>query len=446
MKKPAPKMHWPGTLSESLPLRSLTSDDERLGVVCEFVNESDEEMVVKWVTCDGEALHERRVPAKSCHCECTFAGDAFVVSRHEEIVCWYRPSCVPGTHSIRIGGGEPPLVSLRREKKRTKKIEYDTCCVAGFEVEVDGRLRWSEASRAQLLRFYGDLSAAKEKLPLEAAKFLIKHRTRFVVNLVTRNDLTGCCYHSRFGGSWLRNNDLPMRFAGSIQIYCLANYCRDADDWGTGGILVHELAHAYHDKFLSEGHKNDLLQSRFQEARCLYQRVRCRPHYRLQRHYATTNAAEFFAELSTAFLATDANVDYNKWQPHNRHQLHHFDPQTTQLLTRCWLRADTLVGPKKKSSRCNFCFPWVVSPDHSLSSELSSEKQQRNTCVPCCLQRQKTTTPNFLSIQKSWWWIMSPCLFFRHCFLRLATTTKTRRRTKYTRSSSKSLNDILLPT
>ena len=31
-----------------------------------------------------------------------------------------------------------------------------------------------------------------------------------------------------------------------------------------------------------------------------------------RRHYATTNAAEFFAELSTAYLCDDADDDYNK--------------------------------------------------------------------------------------------------------------------------------------
>ena len=40
------------------------------------------------------------------------------------------------------------------------------------------------------------------------------------------------------------------------------------------------------------------------------------------RAYACENAMEYFAELSVAFLAgQDKEVEYNKWQPFNRHKL-----------------------------------------------------------------------------------------------------------------------------
>ena len=54
-----------------------------------------------------------------------------------------------------------------------------------------------------------------------------------------------------------------------------------------------------------------------------------------RRHYAATNAAEFFAELSTAYLCRD-DEDYNKWEPHNQRQLWQFDPETCKLLERVW--------------------------------------------------------------------------------------------------------------
>ena len=54
-----------------------------------------------------------------------------------------------------------------------------------------------------------------------------------------------------------------------------------------------------------------------------------------RRHYAATNAAEFFAELSTAYLCRD-DEDYNKWEPHNQKQLWQFDPDTCKLLERVW--------------------------------------------------------------------------------------------------------------
>ena len=54
-----------------------------------------------------------------------------------------------------------------------------------------------------------------------------------------------------------------------------------------------------------------------------------------RRHYAATNAAEFFAELSAAYLCRD-DEDYNKWEPHNQRQLWKFDPETCKLLERVW--------------------------------------------------------------------------------------------------------------
>ena len=50
-----------------------------------------------------------------------------------------------------------------------------------------------------------------------------------------------------------------------------------------------------------------------------------------RRHYATTSAAEFFAELSTAFLCDD-----NKWEPFTRAQLASRDLKTCAFLECVW--------------------------------------------------------------------------------------------------------------
>eukprot|EP00978_Attheya_sp_CCMP212_P020490 scaffold58726_cov58-Attheya_sp.AAC.3 len=75
------------------------------------------------------------------------------------------------------------------------------------------------------------------------------------------------------------------------------------------------------------------------------------------RHYACTNAMEYFAELSVAFLSplqpsSDSNSnsndnpkveasttdgeEYNKWFPHNRVQLKEHDPRAHELLRQLW--------------------------------------------------------------------------------------------------------------
>lgn len=55
------------------------------------------------------------------------------------------------------------------------------------------------------------------------------------------------------------------------------------------------------------------------------------------RHYACTNAQEFFAELSVAYLwQKDEETEFNRWFPFNRKQLLAHDSDTCELLDRLW--------------------------------------------------------------------------------------------------------------
>lgn len=53
--------------------------------------------------------------------------------------------------------------------------------------------------------------------------------------------------------------------------------------------------------------------------------------------YACTNCMEFFAELSVAYhYSLDAETEYNKWFPHNRHQLRAHDSDSYAVLHKIW--------------------------------------------------------------------------------------------------------------
>jgi len=53
--------------------------------------------------------------------------------------------------------------------------------------------------------------------------------------------------------------------------------------------------------------------------------------------YACTNAMEYFAELSVAFLGgLDDTREHNKWYPFNRSQLREHDPRAFDMLCRVW--------------------------------------------------------------------------------------------------------------
>merc|ERR1712137_147961 len=57
----------------------------------------------------------------------------------------------------------------------------------------------------------------------------------------------------------------------------------------------------------------------------------------LERGYVCEDEGEYFAELSTAFLGgLDKDVEYNKPQPFNRHEIKTFDPRAYRMLQNIW--------------------------------------------------------------------------------------------------------------
>jgi dipeptidyl-peptidase-4 len=102
-------------------------------------------------------------------------------------------------------------------------------------------------------------------------------------------------------------------------------------------VLMHELAHAYHDRVLS-----------FSNPRLLaaYERARAGGRYNAVRHvsgrstraYALTDAGEFFAELSEAYFGT------NDFFPFTREELKAFDPDSFRIISDAWERPEKVMS------------------------------------------------------------------------------------------------------
>ena len=94
-------------------------------------------------------------------------------------------------------------------------------------------------------------------------------------------------------------------------------------------VILHELAHAYHDQVLGFDHKGII------EA---YQRGKKNESYdkvllytgRRVKHYAMTNHKEFFAELTEAYFGM------NDFYPFVRAEIKEHDPETFKLLEEIW--------------------------------------------------------------------------------------------------------------
>jgi hypothetical protein len=126
---------------------------------------------------------------------------------------------------------------------------------------------------------------------------------------------------------WPATRDISIAMAGSIQ---LAGFPAST----TGDelkVLMHELAHAYHDLVLSEG--NPQIRAAFERARASrrYDAVR-HSSGRLERAYAMDSPMEFFAELSVAYFFT------NDFFPFTRDELRTFDPESYRVIANAWER------------------------------------------------------------------------------------------------------------
>ncbi len=94
-------------------------------------------------------------------------------------------------------------------------------------------------------------------------------------------------------------------------------------------MVLHELAHGYHQRVLGEDFP--ALRRCFEQARARgqYEAVR-HVNGRTVRHYALTNLKEYFAEGTEAFFGT------NDFYPFVRAELRQHDPALAALLAEIW--------------------------------------------------------------------------------------------------------------
>jgi hypothetical protein len=98
-------------------------------------------------------------------------------------------------------------------------------------------------------------------------------------------------------------------------------------------VILHELAHAYHDQVL--GFDNAEIVAAYEKAKAAgtYENVLLYTG-RGVKHYGLTNAKEYFAE------ATEAYFYRNDFYPFVRAELQELEPETCALLARLWGEAE----------------------------------------------------------------------------------------------------------
>ena len=133
--------------------------------------------------------------------------------------------------------------------------------------------------------------------------------------------------------TWLSENGRDPAMAKGVEFTNVRIFA--AETRRMPNFALHELAHAYHDRYLPEGHDNLAIKAAYEKAKAggKYDRVErqdAEGHKRLDRAYALTNPMEYFAETTEAFFSR------NDFFPFTNKELKKHDPAMFELLGKLW--------------------------------------------------------------------------------------------------------------
>lgn len=196
----------------------------------------------------------------------------------------------------------------------------------GWTVIVNRDLLASQPALTQ--RALGLLEGKLAEIERTVYRFPLRSLQRVPIWIESDNgNLRGLAYH--WSAQWLREHGYNPAKAKAVEIHNV----RDFVAWSATQpwLVMHELAHAYHDRALGE--ENESIVSAFENARRsgVYERVRYHDGS-TRRAYAMTNAKEYFAELSEAYHGR------NDFFPFDHADLQRHDPQGFALMEQVWRR------------------------------------------------------------------------------------------------------------
>ncbi len=197
----------------------------------------------------------------------------------------------------------------------------------GWTIRVDERLLKGpdEALGRRALRFLeGKLSDIKVVVPADKLKQL---QAVVIVLDLSHGNLRSMQYHPSAG--WLKANGYSTDLEKCVHLPRAADLPTKRNVNEQPWVILHELAHAYHDQVLG-----------FDEPRikAAYEKYRKSGHGdkallydgRRVKHYALTNHKEFFAEMTEAYFGV------NDFFPFNRAELKEAEPEIYELLAIIW--------------------------------------------------------------------------------------------------------------
>ncbi len=139
--------------------------------------------------------------------------------------------------------------------------------------------------------------------------------------------LTSLQYHP--GADWLRRFKYDARLVKCVHIPRADRLVRLVKSNSQPWVMLHELAHAYHDQFLSFDNKQVIEAYNAAVKSKRYESV-LHINGHKTKHYALSNHKEYFAEMSESYFGT------NDFYPFVRGELKQSDPTTYALMESIW--------------------------------------------------------------------------------------------------------------
>jgi hypothetical protein len=162
-------------------------------------------------------------------------------------------------------------------------------------------------------------------------------------HVIPRSVRAFAVYYGKTGHE-LWTEGVDPRKAGCVVVLSLKTAHNLRAKWGKRqNVLLHELAHAIHDKAF--GFANPLIKNAYEQAvaRALYAKVK-HDDGSAREAYANTNRAEYFAELTCAYLD---RLDY---YPHDAKELKEHDSVGYELMTKAYGTPEQIAVAKKKEA------------------------------------------------------------------------------------------------
>ncbi|MBX9789585.1 MAG: hypothetical protein K2Y37_11780 [Pirellulales bacterium] len=202
---------------------------------------------------------------------------------------------------------------------RTLKLE-------GWTIHVSDELRRSAADKTdEALRLLGEqLQEVARVIPPEPLSQLRK--VPIWLSPLPQGFEPKGEYHPDVG--WLKEHHRDPAMAKAIQFTNIPKFAAEIKRMPM--MVLHELAHAYHDRVL--GFENPEIMRTYEQAvkSGKYDRVQESSSGTVKKAYALTDHKEFFAELTEAYFGV------NDFYPFNRAQLQRHDPAMYDLLGKLW--------------------------------------------------------------------------------------------------------------